>query len=145
MATDLLFHMQAKDPRFHALPHTSQRVGAFTEAVNELVYEVLMSKVRTKLTDVARLPVWNQEEEENLFELPSFSAYPLPYVMSIGEYLLTLPQQLLPVAGDGGPTDGVEGSDEAQYFATEWMFKVLSPPFLHLNFYGVLGMLYEDI
>lgn len=138
--------MQAKDPRFHALPHTSQRVGAFTEAVNELVYEVLMSKVRTKLTDVALLQVWNQEEEENLFELPSFSAYPLPYVMSIGEYLLTLPQQLLPVAGDGGPTDSVEeGSDEAQYSATEWMFKVLSLPFCISIFYIVLGMLYVDM
>lgn len=129
--------LQAKDPRFHALPHTSQRVGAFTEAVNELVYEVLISKVRSKLNDVASLPVWNQEEEENLFDLPSFSAYPLPYVMSIGEYLLTLPQQLLPLAGGAGgsggaglSTDGLdESSDDAQYFATEWMFKVFAIAF----------------
>jgi hypothetical protein len=121
---------QAKDPRFHALPHTSQRVSAFTEAVNELVYEVLISKVRSKLMDVAQMPAWNQQEEENLFELPNFSAYPLPYIVSVGEYLLTLPQQMMPWAGGGGsdagpPADGNdENTDEAQYFETEWMFKI---------------------
>ncbi|KAG0584810.1 hypothetical protein KC19_3G236100 [Ceratodon purpureus] len=115
---------QVKDPQFHALPHTSQRVAAFTEAVNELVYEVLMSKVRTKLSDLARETVWNEQEKENLFNLPSFSAYASEYVTSIGEYLLTLPQQLLPLAGSGSPEGVDEGSDDAQYFATEWMFKV---------------------
>ncbi|CAM6118369.1 unnamed protein product [Calypogeia fissa] len=113
---------QAKDPRFHALPQTAQRLSAFLEAVNDLVYEVLISKVRSKLTDVARMPIWCAEEEDNAFDLPSFSAYPLPYVTSIGEYLFTLPQQLDPLAsGTGG---GDENADEAQYIATEWMFKV---------------------
>lgn len=88
------------------------------EEVNDLVYEVLISKVRSKLTDVARMPVWSAEEEDNSFDLPSFSAYPLPYVTSIGEYLFTLPQQLEPLAS--GTAD--ENADEAQY--TEWMFKV---------------------
>ncbi|KAJ7562275.1 hypothetical protein O6H91_03G062100 [Diphasiastrum complanatum] len=120
---------QAKDPGFHALPHASQRVGNFMEAINELVYEVLISKVRSRLADVARMPVWNAEEEANVFALPSFSAYPLSYVTAIGEYLLTLPQQLEPLVagGTGGPTvteNGVDNADEAQYFATEWMFKV---------------------
>jgi hypothetical protein len=107
-------------------------VSAFTEAVNELVYEVLISKVRSKLMDVAQMPAWNQQEEENLFELPNFSAYPLPYIVSVGEYLLTLPQQMMPWAGGGGsdagpPADGNdENTDEAQYFETEWMFKVHS-------------------
>lgn len=115
---------QAKDPQFHALPHTSQRVAAFTDAVNDLVYEVLMSKVRAKLADMAREAVWNQQEEQNLFSLPNFSAYASEYITSIGEYLLTLPQQLLPLAGSGNPEGVEEGSDDAQYFATEWMFKV---------------------
>lgn len=115
---------QVKDPQFHALPHTSQRVAAFTEAVNELVYEVLMSKVRTKISDMSREAVWNEQEKENHFNLPSFSAYASEYVTSIGEYLLTLPQQLLPLAGSGSPEGVEEGSDDAQYFATEWMFKV---------------------
>ncbi|BBN04234.1 conserved oligomeric Golgi complex subunit 7 [Marchantia polymorpha subsp. ruderalis] len=123
---------QAQDPRFHTLPQTAQRIAAFSEAVNELVYEVLISKVRLKLADVARLPVWCAEEEDNAFDLPNFSAYPLAYVTSIGEYLFTLPQQLEPVAagaaGMGGSAMGGDGAeesvDEAQFLATEWMFKV---------------------
>ncbi|KAJ6347638.1 hypothetical protein OIU76_004170 [Salix suchowensis] len=113
---------QSKDPRFHALPHASQRVSAFADAVNELVYDVLISKVRQRLSDVSRLPIWSAVDEHSSFRLPTFSAYPQSYVTSVGEYLLTLPQQLEPLA------DGISNNDanneDAQFFATEWMFKV---------------------
>ncbi|KAK2379761.1 conserved oligomeric Golgi complex subunit [Trifolium repens] len=112
---------QSKDPRFHALPLASQRVAAFEDTVNELVYDVLISKVRQRLSDVSRLPIWSSVEEQSVFHLPTFSAYPQSYVTSVGEYLLTLPQQLEPLA------EGIsssEANDEAQFFATEWMFKV---------------------
>ncbi|KAK4285179.1 hypothetical protein QN277_001912 [Acacia crassicarpa] len=112
---------QSKDPRFHALPLTSQRVAAFADTVNELVYDVLISKVRQRLSEVARLPIWSSMEEQSAFPLPTFSAYPQSYVTSVGEYLLTLPQQLEPLAEGISNTDN---SEEAQFFATEWMFKV---------------------
>ncbi|KAG0491930.1 hypothetical protein HPP92_005328 [Vanilla planifolia] len=88
---------QSKDPRFHALPLASQRVAAFADTVNELVYDVLISKVRQRLNDVSRLPVWSSVEEASGLPLPSFSSYPQAYVTSVGEYLLTLPQQLEPL------------------------------------------------
>ncbi|XP_010264264.1 PREDICTED: conserved oligomeric Golgi complex subunit 7 [Nelumbo nucifera] len=113
---------QSKDPRFHALPLASQRVAAFAEIVNELVYDVLISKVRQRLSDVSRLPIWSSVEEPSAFPLPSFSAYPQTYVTSVGEYLLTLPQQLEPLAEGISSSDA--NADEAQFFATEWMFKV---------------------
>ncbi|XVF49363.1 hypothetical protein PTKIN_Ptkin04bG0005700 [Pterospermum kingtungense] len=113
---------QSKDPRFHALPLASQRVAAFSETVNELVYDVLISKVRQRLSDVSRLPIWSAVEEQSAFHLPTFSAYPQSYVTSVGEYLLTLPQQLEPLAE--GISNSDANNDEAQFFATEWMFKV---------------------
>ncbi|KAL4385231.1 hypothetical protein GQ457_15G007520 [Hibiscus cannabinus] len=113
---------QSKDPRFHALPLASQRVAAFAEAVNELVYDVLVSKVRQRLSDVSRMPIWSAAEEQSAFHLPTFSAYPQSYVTSVGEYLLTLPQQLEPLAE--GISNSDANNDEAQFFATEWMFKV---------------------
>ncbi|XP_065871438.1 conserved oligomeric Golgi complex subunit 7 [Euphorbia lathyris] len=113
---------QSKDPRFHALPLASQRVAAFAETVNELVYDVLISKVRQRLNDVSRLPIWSSVEEQSAFHLPTFSAYPQSYVTSVGEYLLTLPQQLEPLAEGISNMDA--NNDEAQFFATEWMFKV---------------------
>uniref|UniRef100_A0A0E0LEH7 Conserved oligomeric Golgi complex subunit 7 n=1 Tax=Oryza punctata TaxID=4537 RepID=A0A0E0LEH7_ORYPU len=112
----------SKDPRFHALPLTSQRVAAFSDTVNELVYDVLISKVRQRLNEVAHLPIWSSVEEQGGLPLPSFSAYPQAYVTSVGEYLLTLPQQLEPLAE--GISGGEAGNEEAQFFATEWIFKV---------------------
>ncbi|XP_059666944.1 conserved oligomeric Golgi complex subunit 7 [Cornus florida] len=113
---------QSKDPRFHALPIASQRVAAFADTVNELVYDVLISKVRQRLCDVSRLPIWSLVEEPAALPLPSFSAYPQSYVTGVGEYLLTLPQQLEPLAE--GISNSDANTDEAQFFATEWMFKV---------------------
>uniref|UniRef100_A0A0D9WT34 Conserved oligomeric Golgi complex subunit 7 n=1 Tax=Leersia perrieri TaxID=77586 RepID=A0A0D9WT34_9ORYZ len=112
----------SKDPRFHALPLASQRVAAFSDTVNELVYDVLISKVRQRLNEVARLPIWSSLEEQGGLPLPSFSAYPQAYVTSVGEYLLTLPQQLEPLAE--GISGSEAGNEEAQFFATEWIFKV---------------------
>lgn len=113
---------QSKDPRFHALPLASQRVAAFVDAVNELVYDVLISKVRQHFNDLSRMPVWSSVDEPTAFPLPTFSSYPQSYVTNVGEYLLTLPQQLEPLAEGISGSDG--NADEAQFFATEWMFKV---------------------
>jgi hypothetical protein len=113
---------QSKDARFHALPVASQRVGTFAETVNELVYDVLISKVRHRFNEVSRLTIWSSVEEQTAYNLPSFSAYPQSYVTSVGEYLLTLPQQLEPLVGGISPND--DNVDDAQFFATEWMFKV---------------------
>ncbi|KAM0889953.1 hypothetical protein ACQ4PT_027356 [Festuca glaucescens] len=77
----------SKDLRFHVLPVTSQRVAAFSEMVKELVYYVLMSRVRQSLSDIALLPIWSSMEEQGG---PCFSAYPQVYVTSVGDYLLTL-------------------------------------------------------
>lgn len=113
---------QSKDPRFHALPVASQRVTAFTDAVNELVYDVLISKVRQHFNDLSRLPIWSSVEEHSARPLPTFSSYPQSYVTGVGEYLLTLPQQLEPLVENISKSD--PNADDAQYFATEWMFKV---------------------
>ncbi|KAL6530254.1 Golgi transport complex subunit 7 [Orobanche hederae] len=113
---------QSKDPRFHALPMASQRVAAFTEAINELVYDVLILKVRQHFSDLSRLPIWSSVEEPSAYPVPSFSAYPQSYVTNVGEYLLTLPQQLEPLAE--GISNSDSNAEEAQFFATEWMFKV---------------------
>ena len=93
------------------------------DTVNELVYDVLVSKVRTQLNGISNLPIWSAVEEQTAFHLPSFSAYPQSYVTTVGEYLLTLPQQLEPLAECISNNDA--NAEEAQFFATEWIFKVI--------------------
>nr|CAB3468706.1 unnamed protein product [Digitaria exilis] len=82
----------------------------------------LLTVLEQRLSEVARLPIWSSVEEQGGLPLPSFSAYPQAYVTSVGEYLLTLPQQLEPLAE--GASGNEAGNDEAQFFATEWIFKV---------------------
>lgn len=138
--TNIFFiYLQSKDPRFHALPLTSQRVAAFSDTVNELVYDVLISKVRQRLSEVARLPIWSSVEEQGGLPLPSFSAYPQAYVTSVGEYLLTLPQQLEPLAE--GVSGNEAGNDEAQFFATEWIFKVIDVEFFYYTQNWILSLI----
>ncbi|KAG5375262.1 hypothetical protein IGI04_039858 [Brassica rapa subsp. trilocularis] len=107
------FMFQSKDPKFHALPLASQRVAAFEDTVNKLVYDILISKVRQRLGEVSRLPIWSSVEEQTAFALPNFSSYPQAYVTS----------QLEPLA-EGISTNGDSNNEDAQFFATEWMFKV---------------------
>ena len=80
----LFFFLQSKDPRFHALPLASQRVAALEDTVNKLVYDILISKVRQRLGEVSRLPIWSSVEEQTAFALPNFSSYPQAYVTSVG-------------------------------------------------------------
>lgn len=93
------------------------------DTVNELVYDVLISKVRKQFNGLSNLAIWSSVEEQTAFHLPSFSAYAQSYVTTVGEYLLTLPQQLEPLAESISNNDA--NAEEAQFFATEWMFKVI--------------------
>lgn len=97
---------------------------------------LVTAQVRRQLDGLSKLPDWSAKEEENAFELPSFSAYPLQYITSIGEYLLTLPQQLEPLAVAAaevarGATPaamdelaGLASEDVGGRFVSEWMSKV---------------------
>eukprot|EP00271_Cylindrocystis_brebissonii_P001387 TRINITY_DN11655_c0_g1_i1.p1 TRINITY_DN11655_c0_g1~~TRINITY_DN11655_c0_g1_i1.p1 ORF type:complete len:516 (+),score=172.32 TRINITY_DN11655_c0_g1_i1:205-1548(+) len=127
---------QTRDPRFHCLPRTALRIATFRDAVAALVYDVLLSKVRRSLAGVAQKPVWAAEAEENVFDLPSFSALPEGYITTVGEYLLQLPQQLEPLSeasSSAFPSSGNYGEETGDedpqgsgmlLFATEWLFKV---------------------
>lgn len=65
------------------------------------------------------MPVWQSQEAENKYNLPSFSAYPQPYATAAGEYLMMLPQVLeaLMSATDASVsgTGGIDG---------DWLDKV---------------------
>ncbi|CAI7745574.1 unnamed protein product [Closterium sp. NIES-54] len=103
-------------------------------------------QVRRQLAGVSTMPDWALGEEENVFDLPAFNAYALPYITAVGEYLLTLPQQLEPLAvaaseaapslllqasasgasaGGESATPTAAGEEDAgAYFVREWMTKV---------------------
>ncbi|KAI3425696.1 hypothetical protein D9Q98_007673 [Chlorella vulgaris] len=60
--------------------------------VAQCVLEVLTQRLQAQLAGVPRLAEWQQRAGS--LPLPTFSAYPLQYITSVGEYLMMLPQQL---------------------------------------------------
>ncbi|KAK3261243.1 hypothetical protein CYMTET_29841 [Cymbomonas tetramitiformis] len=118
---------QTRDARFHALPRATPRATSFQDQVHSLVYDVLISKVRVHLHELASHPEWAEAAANgSAFELPSFAAYPKENVTAVGEYLLTLPQQLEVLSGNSGG-DGREGEEAAEdlaFFASTWLTKV---------------------
>ncbi|KAK9829565.1 hypothetical protein WJX72_006519 [[Myrmecia] bisecta] len=108
----------AQQEGFSALPSTAACAAAFQQSVHSLIYDLLITKVKTEMSGVGSMPVWGAAEPENALNLPSFNAYPLPYVTTAGEYLMMLPQMLesLLTAGDE--------SDEEDHIDDEWLDKV---------------------
>eukprot|EP00241_Pyramimonas_parkeae_P016908 CAMPEP_0114299448 /NCGR_PEP_ID=MMETSP0059-20121206/12979_1 /TAXON_ID=36894 /ORGANISM="Pyramimonas parkeae, Strain CCMP726" /LENGTH=798 /DNA_ID=CAMNT_0001421921 /DNA_START=64 /DNA_END=2460 /DNA_ORIENTATION=+ len=116
---------QASDARFHALPRATPRAASFQDDIHTLVYDVLMSKVRAHVHNLGSRAHWSATDSSTTFDLPSFSAYPQEYVTTVGEYLLTLPQQLESLSAGSGQ-DNREGdeADDVAFFASSWLTKV---------------------
>ena len=58
----------------------------------------MRAQVKVQLRGVPELPEWRRASPAGA-SLPSFSAYPLAYVTAIGEYLMTMPQQVRECGG----------------------------------------------
>ena len=80
-------------------------------------------QVKEQLDAVAHHNVWGQSAPANEFNLPSFSAYPGPYVTAVGEYLMMLPTLLESVLADG-----VESAEDDVNVDGEWLDKVCLRP-----------------
>ncbi|MEW5315453.1 MAG: hypothetical protein WDW38_006880 [Sanguina aurantia] len=138
-----LAHSVASDTRFMALPQATTAVDQWRGVAAEAVLDVLLSQVRWQLRLFPTLPDWRRELGPA--SLPSFSASPLPYVTALGEYLLTLPQQLEVLLGDseeedeeaeaggeggkgasGGTADGGVATDDGEELAASWLDKVVT-------------------
>lgn len=113
---------QIHDQRYNALPTSTQRAASLQQTVHALVYDALIYRVSDQLSNVSKLSTWAEESGDNAFNLPSFSAYPMGYASAVGEYLMTLPQQL--EAWMGGEEE--EEADGADAIDAEWLDRVAS-------------------
>ncbi|CAI9107745.1 OLC1v1007180C1 [Oldenlandia corymbosa var. corymbosa] len=113
---------------YEVLPLTPTRVEAFSDAVNELVYEVLTSQVEQQFKGLSRLPVWTSSTVDDDDE--ASAVFPQPYATNVGEYLVTLSQKIDGVSE--GIRNGIDpDADDANWLArkaeklaTKWKSKV---------------------
>eukprot|EP00798_Chlamydomonas_sp_ICE-L_P024174 gene24174-9763_t len=133
-----------QETRFMAFPGAASQVDGFTRDAHAMVNDAILSKVKLHLDGLPDLTEWRKAGAVGPSgSLPSFNAYPLPYVTAVGEYLMTMPQQVSPTVRDssGRVSDDhatavlmteEEGEEEApaesdaEELAAEWLDKVVS-------------------
>eukprot|EP01025_Chloroclados_australasicus_P013961 TRINITY_DN16532_c0_g1_i7.p1 TRINITY_DN16532_c0_g1~~TRINITY_DN16532_c0_g1_i7.p1 ORF type:complete len:1416 (+),score=180.93 TRINITY_DN16532_c0_g1_i7:478-4248(+) len=64
------------EARFMALPDSYKGVKTLGSQIDDSVYSLLIAPVNANVKGMASMPLWRQEEEDNAFQLPSFSGYP---------------------------------------------------------------------
>uniref|UniRef100_A0A383V7S2 Conserved oligomeric Golgi complex subunit 7 n=1 Tax=Tetradesmus obliquus TaxID=3088 RepID=A0A383V7S2_TETOB len=130
----------AASSRFMSLPSATVAGGALCEAISAAVYDALLAPVVAALAPLPGLPDWaGAGSGMGVMPgagavVPSFSAYPLPAVTAVGEYLMALPQQLEVLMGDEAAAAGGSGQEaaalqaeaaEGDELAAEWLDKVV--------------------
>lgn len=85
-----------KLPNFKPLEETRQYVTfKLLRWLNKKVFDNAIEPVKKSLGNVHKLPIW-QEELDTGESLPQFAFSPQEYITKIGQFLMTLPQQLEP-------------------------------------------------
>ncbi|XP_064395035.1 conserved oligomeric Golgi complex subunit 7-like [Halichondria panicea] len=100
---ELIAALQKVGGDYQLLPSSISQITGLNERAHTLAFDIIFAQLKDKLSKVPQLKVWRSEGGAPLDsprgltdDLPSFSLSPLPYITEIGDYLLTLPQQLEP-------------------------------------------------
>lgn len=92
---------------------------------------IIVLQVKVHLFDLPNFNEWRAQGglHSSQVTLPSFHAYPLAYVTTIGEYLMTVPQQLevLMTTEEGPGSNPLQSiQPQVEELAAEWLDKVVS-------------------
>ncbi|XP_058958542.2 conserved oligomeric Golgi complex subunit 7-like [Pocillopora verrucosa] len=89
------------------LSSVSDQFQALNERVHSFAFDIVFIQIKQQLGRTPKLEVWSAKSPESgaalSDELPAFSLSPLGYITHIGDYLLTLPQQLEPFITQENP------------------------------------------
>ncbi|CAI8022795.1 Conserved oligomeric Golgi complex subunit 7 [Geodia barretti] len=92
------------------LVRTNKLIHSLNAQAHTFAFDLLFLKLKQKLSNFPKLKVWEtgvvsplESPRALTDDLPSFTLSPLPYITEIGDYLLTLPQQLEPFTSQESP------------------------------------------
>ena len=109
---------------FAPLQQCIQRVRVFTSAAENLLEGVILQPARAATHQLADARVWSEREAEATsagYTLPTFSAYPQEAVTSLGEYLLTVPTILEPLAEN---EDSADADSSVPSVSDAWISRI---------------------
>jgi len=104
---ELVQKLQTAGESAVVLSSVSEQLQALNERVHTFAFDIVFIQIRQQLAQTPKLQVWSAKSPESgaalSDELPTFSLSPLGYITHIGDYLLTLPQQLEPFITQENP------------------------------------------
>lgn len=108
---DMLVSLKQTSPSQRSLlPTVKQSLTNLNQQSHQLAFDIAFAQIRKQLALIPQLEIWTNvntaAELVDNSELPSFSLPPTEYATTIGQYLMTLPQHLEPLAAGLNEGDG---------------------------------------
>lgn len=111
---DMLVSLKQASPSQRSLlPSVQQSLTTLNQQAHQLAFDIAFAQIKKQLAIIPSLEIWNQDEANSAgdslvddAELPSFSLSPTEYATTVGQYLMTLPQHLEPLAAGLSETSG---------------------------------------
>lgn len=87
------------------LESARQDIHTLCSHVHQFAFDIVFAPLKLHLADVPTMPVWKSETTGMALtsNLPDFSLAPQEYITQVGQYLMTLPQQLEPFTMSDNP------------------------------------------
>ncbi|CAH1780014.1 unnamed protein product [Owenia fusiformis] len=87
------------------LPEIKQEFYKLSELVHKLAFDIAFAPLKHDLVGLSTMEIWTSQSAGGAVtsDLPTFSLSPQEYITKIGQYLMTLPQQLEPFTMQDNP------------------------------------------
>ncbi|XP_074645034.1 conserved oligomeric Golgi complex subunit 7-like [Tubulanus polymorphus] len=87
------------------LPTVKKDMCKLSQEVHKFAFDIVFAQLKKHLSNVSNMENWTSQTGTSalLSDLPTFSLSPQEYITKIGQYLLTLPQQLEPFTMEHNP------------------------------------------
>ncbi|XP_041482343.1 conserved oligomeric Golgi complex subunit 7-like isoform X2 [Lytechinus variegatus] len=90
---DLIIKLR-EDESSSLLEEPLEAMSKITEHAQKLAFGIVFFQLQLQLSQVSQMEVWTDKGGMLSADLPTFSLSPQEYITKIGQYLMTLPQQL---------------------------------------------------
>lgn len=131
-----LYSLLSQDESSSLLQSAMDEIARVNELSHRLAFGIVFNQLNKQLSQVPTMEVWTSEGGMLSAELPTFSLSPQEYITKIGQYVMTLPQQLEPFTSQENPMldKAMEtgklpyppepGSPEVEHLADHWLGSV---------------------
>ncbi|XP_064640481.1 conserved oligomeric Golgi complex subunit 7-like [Lineus longissimus] len=87
------------------LPDVMKHMCKLSEEVHRFAFDIVFHQLKEHLVSLAHMETWTSQSAGGALtsDLPTFSLSPQEYITKIGQYLMTLPQQLEPFTMEDNP------------------------------------------